>query len=121
MKDLNILRMIMDADPGYTRNEHEVWAQRLMVILMGSEDNDVGRAYGGELAAFVGGAILSPDVLELKVKSSIKEAVEWLKANSDAPADMTADVDTYDLDGDHLTIHITVSYAGESSSADLTL
>lgn len=120
MSDLNILRMMTGDKPGYV-DGLEMWAQRLLIVIMASEDNDVGRAYGGELAAMVGGAVLSPDALSLQISSSIPEALVWMKRNGGAPDDLSAEVTDIVVDGDRTTVLLTVTQDGRSTTVSATV
>lgn len=120
MPDLNILEMLNGDKPAYV-DGLAMWAQRLLVIIMASEEKDTGRAYGGELAALVGEAVLPPDTLSLKVSEAIPDALAWLKQNSDAPNELQASVDDVVADGDHLTVFITVSLNGEETTVSMNI
>lgn len=120
MSDLNILRMMTGKAPGYTAGL-EMWAQRLLVVLMASETKDVGRMYGGELAALPGNAVMSEDALELQITSSIPDALVWMKRNEAVPDNLTATVESVVIDNGRATVALKVSLDEESTTVSATL
>ena len=120
MPDLNILGMLNGDKPDYV-DGLAMWAQRLLILIMASEEKDTGRAYGGELAALVGDAVLPPDALSLKVSEAIPDALNWLKKNSEAPSELQATVDDVVQNGDHMTVFITVSLEDDETTVSMNV
>jgi hypothetical protein len=114
MSDLNILGMIAGEKPGYA-DERTLYAQRLAVLIMVS-DKDIGRTYGGELAALPGEtSINAEDTFRLEIVTLLQEAVEWMKENDPStPLDFDAKLDDIISTDDGFSLVISTTTDGVS-------
>lgn len=113
MSDLNIFSMINGSEPGYA-DEKELYAQKLAVLIMVSDD-DIGRAYGGELASLPGKMNLNADTIKTEISGMLQEAVSWMKENDDTiPNEFNADLVEVYATSDSLSIEINTTTDGAS-------
>ena len=113
MSDLNIFSMINGSKPGYA-DEKELYAQKLAVLIMVSDD-DIGRAYGGELASLPGKMNLNADAIKTEISGMLQEAVSWMKENDDTiPNEFNADLGEVYATSDSLSIEISTTTDGAS-------
>lgn len=113
MSDLNIFSMINGSEPGYA-DEKELYAQKLAVLIMVSDD-DIGRAYGGELASLPGKMNLNADAIKTEISGMLQEAVSWMKENDDTiPNEFNADLIEVYATSDSLSIEISTTTDGAS-------
>lgn len=113
MSDLNIFSMINGSAPGYA-DEKELYAQRLAVLIMVSDD-DIGRSYGGELASLPGKLNINSDTIKAEIAGMLQEAVAWMKENDDTvPDDFAAELMNVYVTTDSLSIEISTTTDGVS-------
>lgn len=113
MSDLNILGMIAGEQPGYA-SEKSLYAQKLAVLIMVS-DKDIGRTYGGELAALQGEASIDVDGFRAEMSAMLQEAVDWMKQNDPTvPEDFDATLESVDVTPDGFTVTIETTTDGVS-------